>query len=191
MSHLSLQACRVAEEIHSNSPEAHYEYAQTLKATGKMELANKSLSTAIKLAPNNAQYHYEKGMNFYYLNQYDNAEQSFLKALSIDPTDVDSGYQLAYLYAARKKEDLAKKQINKVLKIQKEHPKLRSAKLLLEYVENNAMEKLPLKIIPHEYHVGLSKSLYQSGQYGLALIEIETAAKLKPNDLMIKEIIIR
>ena len=190
MSNLSLRACRIAGEIHSHSPETHYEYAQTLRATGEMKLANKSLSKAIELDPNNAQYYYEKGMNFYYLNQYDNAEQSFLKAFSIDPTDVDSGYQLAYLYAARKKEDLAKKQINKVLKIQKEHPKLRSAKLLLEYVENNAMEKLPLAIIPHEYHVGRSKSLYQSGQYGLALIEIETAAKLKPDDLTIKEIVI-
>jgi len=190
ISSLSLRACKITGEIHRDSPEAHYEYAQTLRATGYMGLANKSLSLAAALDPNNAQYYYEKGMNFYYLNQYDNAEQSFLKALTIDPNDVDSGYQLAYIYAARQKEDLAKKQINRVLKIRKEHPKLRSAKLLLEYVENNAMEKLPLKIIPHEYHVGLSKSLYQSGQYGLALIEIETASKLRPNDLMIKEIVI-
>ena len=190
MSNPSLQACRVAEEIHIRSPEAHYEYAQTLIATGEMKLANKSLSTAARLAPNNAQYHYEMGMNFYYLNQYDDAEKSFQKALSVDAADVDSAYQLAYIYAARKKENLAKQQIEKVLKIRKKHPKLQSAKLLLEYVKKKAMDKLPLKIIPHEYHVGRSKSFYKSGKYGLSLIEIETAAKLKPDDLPVKEILI-
>jgi tetratricopeptide (TPR) repeat protein len=190
MSESSLQACRIAEEMHILSPEAHYEYAQTLIATGEMELANKSLSAAAKLAPNKAQYHYEKGMNFYYLNQYDDAENSFQKALSIDSTDVDSAYQLAYIYAARKKETLAKQQIEKVLKIRKEHPKIQSAKLLLEYVKKNVMEKLPLKIIPHEYHLGRSTSFYKSEKYGLALIEIETATKLKPDDMRIKEIFI-
>ena len=190
MSDLSLQACRVAEEMHRLSPEAHYEYAQTLIATGEMKLANKSLSAAAELNPNNTQYHYQRGMNFYYLNQYDAAENSFLKALSIDVNDVDSSYQLAYIYAARKKENLAKQQIEKVLQIQKEHPKIQSAKLLLEYVRKNALDKLPLKIIPHDYHVGRSKSHYKSGNFGLALIEIETAAKLKPNNLQTKEILI-
>ena len=190
MSDLSLQACRVAEEMHRLSPEAHYEYAQTLMATGEMKLANKSLSAAAELNPNNTQYHYQRGMNFYYLNQYDAAENSFLKALSIDVNDVDSSYQLAYIYAARKKEKLAKQQIEKVLQIQKEHPKIQSAKLLLEYVRKNALDKLPLKIIPHDYHVGRSKSHYKSGNFGLALIEIETAAKLKPNNLQTKEILI-
>ncbi len=190
MSDLSLQACRVAEEIHIHLPEAHYEYAQILKATGDMKGANQALATAAELDPDNAQYHNERGMNFYYLNQYDDAEKSFQKALAIDPTDVDSGYQLAYIYAARKKADLAKKQIENVLKIRKEHPKLQSAKLLLEYVQNNALDKLPLEIVPHKYHVGRSKSLYKSGEYGLALIEIETAAKLKPNDIKIKEILV-
>ncbi len=189
MSKLSLQACRVAEEIHIHLPEAHYEYAQILKATGDMKYANKALATAAELDPDNAQYHHERGMNFYYLNQYDDAEKSFQKALEIDPTDVDSGYQLAYIYAARKKADPAKKQIEKILKIRKEHPKLQSAKILLEYVENNALDKLPLEIVPYKYHVGRSKSLYKSGQYGLALIEIETAARLKPNDIKIKEIL--
>ena len=190
MSDLSLQACRVAEEMHRLSPEAHYEYAQTLIATGEMKLANKSLSAAAELNPNNTQYHYQRGMNFYYLNQYDAAENSFLKALSIDVNDVDSSYQLAYIYAAQKKEKLAKQQIEKVLQIQKEHPKIQSAKLLLEYVRKNALDKLPLKIIPHDYHVGRSKSHYKSGNFGLALIEIETAAKLKPNNLQTKEILI-
>jgi tetratricopeptide (TPR) repeat protein len=190
MSNLSLQACRVAEEMHRLSPEAHYEYAQTLIATGEMKLANKSLSAAAELNPNNTQYHYQRGMNFYYLNQYDAAENSFLKALSIDLNDVDSSYQLAYIYAAQKKETFAKQQIEKVLQIQKEHPKIQSAKLLLEYVRENALDKLPLKIIPHDYHVGRSKSHYKSGNFGLALIEIETAAKLKPNNLQTKEILI-
>jgi tetratricopeptide (TPR) repeat protein len=103
---------------------------------------------------------------------------------------VDAAYQLAYIYAARKKENLAKQQIEKVLKIRKKHPKIQSAKLLLEYVKKNAMEKLPLKIIPHEYHLGRSTSFYKSKKYGLALIEIETATKLKPDDMRVKEIFI-
>ena len=108
MSHLSLHACRIAQEIHRLSPEAHYEHAQILIATGEMKLANKSLSTAAELDPNNAQYHYQRGMNFYYLNQYEAAENAFLKALSIDTTDVDSAYQLAYIYAAQKKSNPCK-----------------------------------------------------------------------------------
>lgn len=190
MSDLSLHACEVAEEMHMRSPEAYYEHAQTLIATGNMELANKSLLSASELDPHDSKYHYERGMNFYYLNQYDNAENSFQKALLIDSKDVDAGYQLAYIYAARKKETQAKKQINKVLQIKKQHRHIQSAKLLLDYIENKALDKLPLEIIPHEYHTDRSKSFYQSGQYGLALIEIETAAKLKPNDLKIKEIVI-
>ena len=190
MSEPSLQACKIAKEMHIRSPEAHYECAQTLMATGKMELANKSLSAAAQLDPKNTQYHYQRGMNFYYLNRYDAAEKSFLKALSIDSTDVDSSYQLAYLYAARKKVNLANQQIEKVLRIQKEHPKIHSAKLLLEYVKKNALDRLPLKIIPHDYHVGRSKSHYRSGDYGLALIEIETAERLKPDNLQTKEILI-
>jgi len=190
MSDPSLQACRIAEEMHIRSPEAHYEYAQTLKATGEMKLANKSLSSAAELDPNNAQYHYEKGMNFFYLNQYGGAEKSFQKALSINPIDVDSAYQLAYLYAASKRAPLAKKQIERVLKIRKEHHQLKPAKLLLDYIENNATEKLRLETIPYHYHRDRSKSLYKSGQYGLALIEMETAAKLKPGNAEIKEIII-
>ena len=190
VSKLSMQGCLIAEEIHHQTPEAHYEYAQTLTATGEMELSNRALAAAAERDPKNPRYHYERGMNFYYLNQYDAAEKSFQKALSIDPADVDSGYQLAYLYAARKKADLAKQQIMRVLETRKEHPKLQSAKLLLDYVKNNAMDKLPLKIVPHKYHVGRSKSLYQSGQYGLALIEIETAARIEPDDLMIREILI-
>jgi tetratricopeptide (TPR) repeat protein len=190
MSESSLQACRIAEEMHILSPEAHYEYAQTLIATGEIKLANKSLSAAAKLDPNKPKYHYERGMNFYYLNQYDSAENSFTKALSIDSTDVDSAYQLAYIYAARRKSKLAKQQIDKVIQIQKKHPKIQSAKLLLEYVNKNELDKLPLKIIPHDYHVGRSKSYYKSGDYGLALIEIETAEKLKPDDLQTKEIFI-
>ena len=190
MSEPSLQACRIAEEMHIRSPEAHYEYAQTLIATGKMELANKSLSAAAQLDPKIAHYHYQRGMNFYYLNQYEAAENGFLKALSIDTTDRDSSYQLAYIYAAQKKVTLANQQIVKVLQIQKEHPKIQSAKLLLEYVKKDALDKLPLKIVPHDYHVGRSKSYYQSGDYGLALIEIETAERLKPDNLQIKEILI-
>jgi tetratricopeptide (TPR) repeat protein len=187
---LSMQGCRIAEEIHRHSPEPHYEYAQTLAAMGEMRLSNRSLATAAEIDPKNSRYHYERGMNFYYLNQYSEAEKSFQQALSIDPADVDSGYQLAYLYAAQKKSDLAKRQITQVLETRKEHPKLHSAKLLMEYVSKNALDKLPLEIIPHAYHVGRSKALYQSGQYGLALIEIEAADRIKPDDLKIKEVLI-
>ena len=49
--------------------------------------------------------------------------------------------------------------------------------------------KLPKKINPSQYHLSRSKSLYQNKEYGLALIEIETAAKLTPSDLKIQEIL--
>ena len=187
---LSKRACYIAVEQHPNAPESHYELAQTLAAYGNMPTANAELFIAADLDPKNPVYFYERGMNYYYLNQYDESEKAFLKALSLDENHIDSLYQLAYLYAARKKPDLAKLRIIKILETRREDPSYNSAKLLLEFIEKGNMDKLPLKIIPHEYHVGRAKNLYQSRKYGLALIEIQTAAELKPEDIKIKEILI-
>ena len=49
---------------------------------------------------------------------------------------------------------------------------------------------MPKKIHASQYHLSRSKSLYQSKEYGLALIEIETAAKLNPSDLKTQEILV-
>ncbi len=187
---LSERACRITVDQHRNTPETHHELAQTLAALGNMVSANKELALAADLDPKNPRYHYERGMNFNYLNRFEEAEKSFLQALAIDETDLGSLYQLAYLYAASKKPDKAKPYIMKALETKKEHPDVHSAKLLLDYIHNDALDKLPLKKVPHEYHVDKSKFLYQSGKPGLALIEIQTAARLKPEDLPINEILI-
>jgi tetratricopeptide (TPR) repeat protein len=94
------------------------------------------------------------------------------------------------LYAAQKKSKEAEKYIYQILDTRIQHPKVASAKLLLDTIGKNATDKLSLKIVPHEYHLSRSQSLYQSGQFGLSLIEIQTAARLKPDDLKIQEILI-
>lgn len=187
---LSQRGCLIAVEQHYNTPETHYELAQTMAALGNMERANKELELADQLDAGNALYSYERGMNFNYLNLPEMAEQAFLKALAIDADHIDANYQLAYLYATQGKTDSAKQHIMRVLETRREHPKLKSANLLLEYVNKNALDQLPRKIVPHQYHVGRSRSLYQSQKYGLALIEIQTAARLKSDDLKIQEILI-
>ena len=187
---LSEQGCLVAVERHLEAPEVHYEYAQTLAIQGKMQKALKELQTAAKLDPNDPKYPFESGMISNYLNKAKDAEKYFLETLSIDPQHIDAAYEAAYLYTAQKKPELAKKYIYQVLETRRVHPKIESAKLLLDYVDKNATDKLSLEIVPHVYHLSRSQSLYQSGQFGLSLIEIQTAARLKPDDLKIQEILI-
>ena len=74
--------------------------------------------------------------------------------------------------------------------MQLNHPKVESAKLLRNLVNKNATQKLPAIIEPSQYHFGLSKSYYQNKEYGLSLIEIETAAKLNPDDKKIQEVLL-
>ena len=187
---LSEQGCLVAVERHLKAPETHYEYAQTLAIQGKMPTALKELQTAAELDPRNPQYPLEMGMISLYLDQAGDAEKYFLQTLSLDPQNLDATYETAYLYATQKKPELAKNYIFQILETRRVHPKVDSAKLLLDYVNKNAVDKLDRKIVPHVYHLSRSQSFYQSGMYGLSLIEVQTAARLRPNDLKIQEILI-
>ncbi len=187
---ISDRACIIAAQQHHKNPLAHYEYAQTLMAMGNSMEALKELTHAENLAPKNSSYPYEKGMIFIYQNNNDEAEKSFKKALSIDPKNIEAAYQLAYLYATQDKVELSKTYVNKVLEMRLQHPKVESAKLLRDYIFKNQIGKLPKTISPQKYHLGLSKSLYQNKEYGLALIQIETAAKLNPADLKTQEILV-
>jgi tetratricopeptide (TPR) repeat protein len=187
---LSEQGCQVAVERQRNSPEVHYEYSQTLTVQGKMQAALRELKTATKLDPKNPKYPFNSGMASYYLGRVEDAKKYFLQALTLDPQDIGAAYQVAYIYAAQKKFKKAEKYIYQILDTRRQHPKVDSAKLLLDTIGKNATDKLSLKFVPHEYHLGRSKSLYQSGQYGLSLIEIQTAARLRPDDMKIKEILI-
>lgn len=187
---LSEQGCQVAIERGRNAPEVHYEYAQTLTIQGKIQEARKELQVAAKLDPKNPQYPFESGMASIYLNEAEDAEKYFLQALALDPQNIDAAYEIAYLYASQKKPKEAEKYIYQILDTRRQHPKLASAKLLLDTIAKNATDKLSLKIVPHEYHLSRSQSLYQSGQFGLSLIEIQTAARLKPDNLKIQEILI-
>ncbi|UCD11588.1 MAG: tetratricopeptide repeat protein [Nitrospinaceae bacterium] len=187
---LSERGCFIAIELHHETPEVYYESAQTQAAGGNMERAARELKTAARLAPGNGVYQRELGMALYYLGRIDEADQAFQEALRIDPGDLDAAYQLAYLYAARKNADAAKKYIMIILESRREHPKRKSAEILLDYVKNKEFDKLPLNVEPHQYHLGRSQALYREGRYGLSLLEIETAARLKPEDRRTQEILI-
>jgi len=129
-------------------------------------------------------------MVFNYLNQNDEAEISFKQAFSLDKGNVDAAYQLAYLYAIRKNKEQAEVYINHILDNHRNQPKANSAKLLREYIYKNATNKLPFKVVPGKYHLSRSQSLYRSKQFGLSIIEVETAARLSPNDLKVQEILV-
>ena len=187
---ISDRACIIAAQQHHKNPLAHYEYAQTLMAMGNTMEALKELTQAEKLDKKNSSYSYQKGMIFIYQNNNDKAEKSFKKALFINDKNIEAAYQLAYLYATQDKGELSKTYVNKVLKMGLQHPKTESTKLLRDYIFKNQIGKLPKRIAPQKYHLGLSKSLYQNKEYGLALIQIETAAKLNPSDLKTQEILV-
>jgi tetratricopeptide (TPR) repeat protein len=187
---ISDRACIIAAQQHHKNPLTHYEYAKTLMGMGNAMEALKELTHAENLDPKNTSYPYEKGMIFLYQNNNHEAEKNFKKALSINNKNIEAAYQLAYLYATQDKDELSNTYVNKVLKMELQHPKVESAKLLRNYILKNQIGKLPKTISPKKYHLGLSKSLYQKKEYGLALIEIETAAKLNPTDLKTQEILV-
>jgi tetratricopeptide (TPR) repeat protein len=187
---LSDQACKIAVHQHPNSKDAHYQFAQTLTAMGYMELANKELARTAKLDTSNAIYHFERGMNFFYLNDLENAESSFLKALSLNPDDLESGYQLGYLYTLQKDFKQAETHLNHIWETRQDHPKVEAARALIELIKKGDTGKLPAQVEPHSYHLNRSRTLYQSGEYGHALFEIQTAARLKPNDKATHQIVV-
>ena len=179
---LSDQACKIAVHQHPRNKDSHYQFAQTLTAMGYMELANKELARAAELDPTNPIYHYERGMNFFYLNDLEQAETAFLKALSLNPDELESGYQLGYLYALQKNFKQAEIYLNPIWETRKDHPKVEAARALIELIKKGDTGKLPAHVDHHSHHLNKSRSLYQSGQYGLSLFEIQTAARLKPED---------
>ncbi len=187
---ISEKACIIAAQQHHQDPLAHYEFALTLMARGKAKEANKALAESTKLDPKNSTYPYERGMIFNYLNQNNEAEKSFKRAFSLDKSNVEAAYQLAYLYATRSDKKQAEFYINHILDNHRGQPKTESAKLLKEYIYKNETGKLPLRVVPGQYHLSRSKSLYRSKQFGLCLIEAETAARLSPDDMTIQEILV-
>ncbi len=188
---ISEKACTIATQQHHQDPLAHYELALTLMALGKAKEANRELAESAKLDPKNSTYPHERGMVFNYMNQNNEAEKSFKHAFSLDKNNnVKAAYQLAYLYAARNDKEQAESYINHILDNHRDQPEAASAKLLKEYIYKNATDKLPLKVVPGQYHLSRSKSLYQSKQFGLCLIEAETAARLSPGDLTVQEILV-
>jgi len=187
---LSDQACKISVHQHPNSKDSHYQFAQTLTGMGHMELANKELKRAAELDASNPIYHFERGMNFFYLNDLEQAEQSFLKALSLNPDDMESGYQLGYLYALQKKFQQAEDHLNRIWQTRQDHPKVEAARALIELIKKGDTDKLPASVNRHSYHLNRSRALYQSGEYGLSLFEIQTAARLKPNDRATHQIMV-
>ena len=187
---VSEKACIITAQQHHQDPLSHYEFALTLMARGEAKKANKELAESAKLDPKNSTYPYEQGMIFNYLNQNDKAEKSFKQALSLDKDNIEAAYQLAYIYAKRNDKEQAEFYINHIIDNQPSQSQSSSAKLLKEYIYKNDIDKLPLKVIPGQYHLSRSKSLYKAKQFGLSLIEAETAARLSPGDLKVQEVLV-
>jgi len=187
---LSDRSCKIASQQHPNSPEAHYEYAQTLTALGDMESAIQELSLAAALDPKNPTYYSEQGMNYFYQNRLESAERAFIKTLSLNPDDLESEYQLGYLYAVQNNLKKSQVHLDRVWNSRKNHPKVEAARTLLELIKKNQAGSLPKKVVPYKHHLSRSRSLFKSGQYGLSLFEIQTAARLNPNDSAIHEILV-
>lgn len=186
----SEKACIIASQQHHQDPLAHYEFALTLMARGKAKEANKEFAESVRLSPKNSMYPYERGMVFNYLNQNAEAEKSFKHAFSLDKGNVEAAYQLAYLYATQNDKQQAESYINHILENHQDKPKANSAKLLKDLIYKGSEDKLPSKVNPGQYHLSRSKSLYKAKQYGLCLIEAETAARLRPDDLKVQEILV-
>lgn len=186
----SERACQIAVQQHPNSPEAHFEYAETLKSLGKMRLAIKELVEAAALDPAYEEYPYEIGQLYSYLNEFDEAEASYQKAISVNPRHLEALYQLAYLSAARGNAEASYGYIQTLMDLDRNHPLVSSARILKDYLDQKATDKLTLNNVPYLYHKKKSKSMYTARKYGLALLEIQTAARIKSDDPEIQEILV-
>ena len=187
---LSDRACTIAVNQHPEQPEAHYERALTLAAQGKMEDANRELAEAARLDPENPEYPYQEGLNWNYLNRPDQARKAFEKALALDPGHLGAGYQLGYLLATQNQTEQAENYLNRVYDTRRDDPQVEAARLLLEYLKKHGSAPLPTRVVPARYHLSRSQKLYQEGDYGLALFEIQTAARLAPDNLATQQILV-
>ncbi len=195
---LAERSCNISVHQHPERPEAHYESALTLAAQGRMKAANKALKKAEALDPKNEVYAFEMGLNFNYLNETQQAIESFTKALTLKPDYLEAGYQLGYAYAIQNNLELAKKHLNQVYDTRtsdpddqlKPHPQVEAARVLLEYLRTHGTAKLPTRIDPAKYHLGRSQKLYKEGDFGLSLFEIQTAARLDPENVSTRQILI-
>ena len=185
---LSERACHMSAQQNYEAPESHYETAQTLMALGKMNEARLELKLAAEKSNNPSKFLYEIGLIRTYENDNQKAEKAFKKSFDADSTNYDAAYQLAYTYAIQNKLDLAKKFISTILSAKDSHPKMGSARVLKDYIKKNALYKLPKEIKPAQYHLSRSKSFYKSREFGLSLLEIDTASRIAPKDLKIREI---
>jgi len=182
----SLRACKIAVQQHPASKEARYEHAQTLQSAGDMKEANRELAAASKLDPEDPLFLHGQGKNYLYLDQLDDAENAFKKSLGLDPGYIDSAYQLAFLYAAKKDTVKSRAYLDRIIGPGKKHPTVESAKSLLILIEDGELEKISARIIPWKYHIGHSQALYGTKNYGPSIIEAQTAARLKPDDIKIQ-----
>ncbi len=195
---LAERSCNIAVQQHPDRPEAHYEAALTLGAQGRMKDANRALKKAAKLDPKNETFVFQMGLNYNYLNDIPLAIESFNKALELKPDYLEAAYQLGYAYATQNKMDMAQKFLNRVYDTRqsdpddalKAHPQVEAARVLLEFLKTNGPEKLPTRIEPAKYHLGRSQKLYKEGEYGLSLFEIQTAARLDPQNVNTRQILV-
>lgn len=195
---LADRSCKISVQQHPERPEAHYESALTLAAQGRIEESNKALEEAESLDPKNASYSFQRGLNFNYLGDTAKAIEAFSKTLEIEPGHLEAAYQLGYAYATQNKMDLANKYLNQVYDTRqsdpddklKVHPQVEAARVLLEFLRTNGADKLPAHIEPAKYHMGRSQKLYKEGEYGLSLFEIQTAARLDPDNINTQQILI-
>ncbi|QPJ62622.1 MAG: tetratricopeptide repeat protein [Candidatus Nitronauta litoralis] len=195
---LAERSCNIAVQQHPERPEAHYEAALTLAAQGRMKDANQALKKAASLDPKNEAYAFQMGLNYNYLNEIPQAIESFSKALELNPEYLEAAYQLGYAYATQNNMAMAKRFLNRVYDTRqsdpddalKFHPQVEAARVLLEFLRTNGPEKLPTQIEPAKYHLGRSQKLYKEGEYGLSLFEIQTAARLDPENVNTRQILV-
>ncbi|MCA9483345.1 MAG: tetratricopeptide repeat protein [Nitrospina sp.] len=187
---LAERSCAIAVDQHPDQADAFFERALTLSAAGEMEKANGALEQAAELAPANADYPFQMGLNFNYLGDTGKAIQAFRKTLELNPNHLEAAYQLGYAYATQNDMKLAEQYLNQVYDTRLDDPQVEEARVLLEFLKTNGPSKLPSRVEPAQYHRARSQKLYQQGTYGLSLFEIQTAARLAPQDLAIQQILI-
>lgn len=187
---LTDRSCEIAVQQHPNRPEAHYEKALTLAALGRMKKANQELTAAAALDPENAVYPFHRGMNLTYLNLPAEAIEAFKKAVALDPDDLESIYQMGFIYATQNNLEAAEQQLNRVYDTRRDHPKVEAARALLEFLKTKGPSQLPSEVNPAQFHFSRSKALYRDRDLGLALLEIQTAARLAPENKEIHHVLI-
>ncbi|MFH0764766.1 MAG: tetratricopeptide repeat protein [Candidatus Omnitrophota bacterium] len=182
-------------EKEKNEPLLRFNLAVIYSRIGRLDPAVDKLKEAIRLKPDYIEAYIGLGVLCEMKKDYAGAARNFEKALAIEPLDARLHFYLGVLYEKKKEKRLAVKEFRETIKLD---ASFSDAYNYLGYMfaedglnldEAEALIKKALRAEPDNgaYVDSLGWVYFKKGMYEKALVELERAVKLEPNEPEIKK----